>query len=90
MQRRPTPRQSGVIVEVSTAGLRKPVGELYPAQAFLEVLCDAGVKATVGSDAHQVSEVGQDIEVAYRALASAGYLRAAFPVGRDEVRYVEL
>ena len=28
---------SGIAVEVSTAGLRKPVGELYPARAFAEI-----------------------------------------------------
>ena len=34
--------ESGIAVEVSTAGLRKPVGELYPARAFLEMVLDAG------------------------------------------------
>ncbi len=28
--------ESGIAVEVSTAGLRKPVGEIYPAPAFLD------------------------------------------------------
>ena len=30
--------EAGVAVEVSTAGLRKPVGEIYPARAFLEMV----------------------------------------------------
>jgi histidinol-phosphatase (PHP family) len=83
-------KQGGAIVEVSTAGLRKPVEQLYPGHGLLRTFCDAGVPATVGSDAHQVSEVGQDIEIAYRALADAGYAVVAFPVSRDEVRYFEL
>src|SRR5207237_8279635 len=29
--------ESGIAVEVSTAGLRKPAGELYPDPAFLEL-----------------------------------------------------
>ena len=33
---------SGVAVELSTAGLRKPAGELYPAPAFLEMCVQAG------------------------------------------------
>ncbi|HLM86502.1 MAG TPA: histidinol-phosphatase, partial [Solirubrobacteraceae bacterium] len=32
--------EGGIAVEVSTAGLRKPVGELYPARAFLEMCVD--------------------------------------------------
>ncbi len=35
--------QSGIAVEVSTAGLRKPVGELYPARGFAEMCVEAGV-----------------------------------------------
>ena len=34
--------EAGVAVEVSTAGLRKPVGELYPAPAFAAMCIDAG------------------------------------------------
>ena len=34
---------AGVAIEVSTAGLRKPVGELYPAPALLEMAVDAGL-----------------------------------------------
>ena len=34
--------ESGIAIEVSTAGLRKPVGEIYPDRAFLEMCLDAG------------------------------------------------
>lgn len=70
---------SGVRIEVSTAGLRKPVGELYPGSALLTAFCDAGVVATVGSDAHAPEEVGMQIDVALEAMALAGYDVVAFP-----------
>ena len=35
--------EAGVAIEVSTAGLRKPVGEIYPAPALLEMCVDAGL-----------------------------------------------
>ena len=35
--------ESGVAIEVSTAGLRKPVGEIYPALPFLEMCLEAGL-----------------------------------------------
>lgn len=81
---------SGVIVEVSTAGLRKPVGELYPGPDLLAAFSDAGVPATVGSDAHSTEEVGHGIESAYEALIQAGYTRVAFPVSQEETRWIEL
>ena len=44
--------EAGVAVEVSTAGLRKPVGEIYPAAGFAELCVEAGVPFTLSSDAH--------------------------------------
>jgi len=64
---------SGVAVEVSTAGLRKPVGELYPDPHFLEVCRQRGVPVTVASDAHGPSLVGRDFDLARALLRSAGY-----------------
>lgn len=83
-------REGGVLVEVSTAGLRKPVGELYPGPDLLGAFRAAGVEATVGSDAHATDEVGWGIASAYEALVAAGYTRVAFPRSRDERRWIEL
>lgn len=82
--------QAEVIIEVSTAGLRKPVGELYPGEDLLAAFNRAGVPATVGSDAHDATEVGDRIADAYHALAAAGYSTVAFPVSRHETRFIEL
>ena len=64
---------SGVAVEVNTAGLRKPCAELYPSAALLTQLRHANVPATVGSDAHRPEEVGAGWLEARRALEDAGY-----------------
>jgi histidinol-phosphatase (PHP family) len=82
--------ETGVLIEVSTAGLRRPVGELYPGPDLLKAFCAAGVLATVGSDAHAPAEVGLQIEVAYDALATAGYRSAAFPDGSGGWRSITL
>ena len=50
--------EAGVAVEVSTAGLRKPVGEIYPAPAFAEMCLDAGVPFALSSDAHLPEQIG--------------------------------
>lgn len=80
----------GVLVEVSTAGLRKPVGELYPGHDLLVAFREAGVAATAGSDAHQPPEVGYEIELAYNALARAGYETVEFPDSSGEWRSLSL
>jgi histidinol-phosphatase (PHP family) len=64
---------SGTAVEISTAGLHKPVGELYPDEPFLAVLADAGVPVTLASDAHVPANVGRDFDRATEAARRAGY-----------------
>lgn len=64
--------ESGIAVEVSTAGLRKPVGELYPAPAFLEMCVEAGAPIALSSDAHRPEEVGADYERALALLERVG------------------
>ena len=64
--------ESGIAVELSTAGLRKPVGELYPARAFLEMVVDAGNPIALSSDAHTPEDLGRDYDQALALLAELG------------------
>jgi histidinol-phosphatase (PHP family) len=64
--------ESGIAVEVSTAGLRKPVGELYPSAQFLRMCVEAGAPIALSSDAHRAEDVGADYDRALAELAAAG------------------
>jgi histidinol-phosphatase (PHP family) len=64
--------QSGIAVEVSTAGLRKPVGELYPAREFAEMCVEAGAVFALSSDAHLPEQVGYGYGDAVEFLGSLG------------------
>jgi histidinol-phosphatase (PHP family) len=64
--------ESGVAIEVSTAGLRKRARELYPAPAFLEMCVQAGVPVALSSDAHRPQDVGADYEQALELLDRVG------------------
>ena len=64
--------ESGVAVEVSTAGLRKPVGEIYPARAFLEMVVDAGNPIALSSDAHVPEQLGYGYDQALELLDGLG------------------
>jgi histidinol-phosphatase (PHP family) len=63
----------GCAVELSTAGLRKPIGELYPSPEFLYDFRLAGVPLTLASDAHVPANVGRDFGVALDLARVAGY-----------------
>jgi histidinol-phosphatase (PHP family) len=64
---------AGVAIECSSAGLRKPVGELYPEPGLLARFREAGVPATLSSDAHAPGDVARDYATAVAALRGAGY-----------------
>jgi histidinol-phosphatase (PHP family) len=64
--------ESGIAVEVSTAGLRKPAREIYPAPAFLEMCVDVGAPIALSSDAHRPQDVGADYEQALELLDGLG------------------
>jgi histidinol-phosphatase (PHP family) len=63
---------SDVAVEVSTAGLRKPAGEIYPAPAFLEMCLEAGRPVALSSDAHVPEQLGYEYERAVELLSDLG------------------
>ncbi len=64
--------ESGIAVELSTAGLRKPVGELYPATAFAELCVEAGAPFALSSDAHLPEQVGFEYDRAVDFLDALG------------------
>jgi histidinol-phosphatase (PHP family) len=74
--------EGGSAVELSTAGLRKPVGELYPAPAFAELVVEAGVPFALSSDAHLPEQVGFGYEQGIAFLDDLGVEEIAVFEGR--------
>jgi histidinol-phosphatase (PHP family) len=74
--------EAGVAVEVSTAGLRKPVGEIYPARPFLEMVAEAGLPVALSSDAHVPDHLGYGYEQAAELLEAVGIRELAVFEGR--------
>ncbi|MEA2346942.1 MAG: histidinol-phosphatase family [Thermoleophilaceae bacterium] len=71
-----------VAIEVSTAGLRKPVGELYPARGFLEMCLEAGKPVALSSDAHLPEHLGYGYDQALEWLGEIGVTELAVFEGR--------
>jgi histidinol-phosphatase (PHP family) len=68
---------AGIALEISTAGLRKPVAEIYPDPRLLRL---AAAPITLASDAHHPEQVGEEFEQA---------LALARESGRDSVSVFE-
>jgi len=64
--------ESGIAVEISTAGIRKPIGEPYPSRQFAEMCVEAGAAFALSSDAHLPEQVGFEYERAVQFMDELG------------------
>jgi histidinol-phosphatase (PHP family) len=74
---------AGVCVEVSAAGLHKPVGELYPDRELLVACRQRDVPITLASDAHEPAHVGRDVDRAAALAREVGYETVTVFEGRE-------
>lgn len=63
-------------IELSTAGWRKPVSELYPSAEIIQLAIAQGIRFTTASDAHSPAQLGEN------------YDRLAETMGQLEIRNV--
>ena len=52
----------GLAIELSTAGWRKPVNELYPSDEIIWLALARGIKFTTASDAHSHVQLGENYD----------------------------
>jgi histidinol-phosphatase (PHP family) len=65
--------EAGAVLEVSTAGLRKDVHEIYPSRDFLAAAHARHIPIVINSDAHSPSEVAYEFDQAYALAREVGY-----------------
>ena len=76
-------KRSNMVLEVNSAGLRKPVAEIYPSRELLGEAFALGIPITFGSDAHSVDQVGFGYEEAVALARDTGYRKAVTFRGRE-------
>ena len=74
---------SDTCVEINAAGLRKPVGRIYPEPELLVKCREAGVPITLACDAHYPEDVGKGLDEAIELARSTGYTQVAIFTGRQ-------
>jgi len=76
-------KQSGMVMELNAAGLRKPVEEIYPSKVLLEEAYALGIPITFGSDAHAPDQVGYGYNQVVALAQEVGYDKAVTFKDRD-------
>lgn len=66
-------KAANMAVEINSAGLRKPVAEIYPAPALVKRMFEKNIPIVFGSDAHHPEQVGEGVQEACLLARQAGY-----------------
>ncbi len=66
----------GLAIELSTAGWRKPVKELYPSDDLIALALEKGIPFTTASDAHSRAQLGENFEALTKKMAGFGIRQA--------------
>lgn len=62
----------GLAIELSTAGWRKPVNELYPSDEIIRLAIAKGIPFTTASDAHSHAQLAENYERLAEKMAQLG------------------
>lgn len=62
----------GLAIELSTAGWRKPVNELYPSDEIIQLAMARGIPFTTASDAHSHVQLGADFDRLRQKMLAIG------------------
>lgn len=76
-------KRSNMVLELNAAGLRKPIGEIYPSKPLLEVAYEMDIPITFSSDAHTVDQVGFSYDKVTSLAKEVGYTKAMTFENRD-------
>jgi histidinol-phosphatase (PHP family) len=70
-------RARGLAIELSTAGWRKPVNELYPSDAIIECVIGKGIPFTTASDAHSHVQLAENYDRLTAKMQALGICEVA-------------
>jgi histidinol-phosphatase (PHP family) len=65
-------RDRNLAIELSTAGWRKPVDELYPSDEIIRLAIERGIPFTIASDAHSWAQLGENYDRLAQKIAQFG------------------
>jgi len=68
-------KKAGMGMEVSTGGLRKYIGELYPEERIIKMMIERNIPLITSSDSHKPEEVAFNFTELYSYLAKLGVTR---------------
>ncbi|MFH1545942.1 MAG: histidinol-phosphatase [Patescibacteria group bacterium] len=81
---------SEMVLEISSAGLRKPCRDWYPSEELLVAAFERKIPITLNSDAHSTDRIAENFEAAREFAKKVGYEKAVVFHAKREREFVEI
>ncbi|MGK0256126.1 MAG: histidinol-phosphatase (PHP family) [Arcobacteraceae bacterium] len=78
-------KKANMVVEINSAGYRKPIAEQYPSKDLIELCFELDIPITFSSDAHSVDQVGFKYEDASILAKEIGYTKCIYFDKREKI-----
>ena len=78
-----------MLLEINSAGFRKPIKEQYPSQSLLELAYEIDIPITLSSDAHSVDQVGFMYDEVVSIAKKVGYSKVGYFKSK-EIKFTDL
>jgi histidinol-phosphatase (PHP family) len=79
-------KKANMVVEINSAGNRKPIGEQYPSKLLLELCFELDIPITFSSDAHNVEQVGFHYKEVSSFAKEIGYTQCIYFEQREKIK----
>ena len=78
-------KKANMVIEINSAGYRKPIAEQYPSKELLELCYELNIPITFSSDAHSVDQVGLNYQKSATLAKEIGYKKCIYFNNRDKI-----
>jgi histidinol-phosphatase (PHP family) len=78
-------KKQNLVVEINGAGFQKPIKEQYPSKKLLELIYEEGIDITFGSDAHQIKQVGANLNQMITLAKNIGFSTQVYFINKEKV-----
>jgi len=78
-------KKANMVIEINSAGFRKPIGEQYPSKELLETAFELNIPITLSSDAHAIEQIGFEYNKTVALAKKTGYTKCVYFEQREKI-----
>jgi histidinol-phosphatase (PHP family) len=78
-------KKANMVVEINSAGFRKPINEQYPSKQLLQLCFEYDIPITLSSDAHKIEDIDNSLEYVHQLARNIGYNKMVIFKNKEKI-----